>query len=138
MGMLWDRAGQTTLLQVLQDALARVPDRLCFDCAGHKASYADIDRQSNGLAHGLATLGVGRGDMVSLTLKPGASLSERELCLWCMDRVPHFAVPRYIELRTDLPRNSVGHVLKFELRAAGVTAETWDRAASNITVSRFT
>lgn len=75
---------------------------------------------------------------VTATLKPGASLSERELCLWCIDRVPHFAVPRYIEFRADLPRNPVGRVLKFELRAAGVTADTWDRAASNITISRFT
>jgi carnitine-CoA ligase len=73
---------------------------------------------------------------VTAVLKAGASLGEEELCRWSLDRVPHFAVPRYIEFRTDLPRNPVGRVLKYQLRAEGVTANTWDRHQSTVIVTR--
>ena len=48
----------------------------------------------------------------------------------CVDRMPKFAVPRYIEIVDDLPRNAVGRVLKYVLRERGVTAQTWDREAT--------
>jgi crotonobetaine/carnitine-CoA ligase len=54
-------------------------------------------------------------------------VSEADLCQWCADRVPYFAVPRYIEFRSDLPRNPVGRVLKYVLRDEGCTPATWDR-----------
>ena len=44
--------------------------------------------------------------------------------------MPGFAVPRYIELVDDLPRNAVGRVLKYVLRERGVTSGTWDREQS--------
>ncbi|MCU0270628.1 MAG: AMP-binding protein, partial [Acidimicrobiales bacterium] len=63
---------------------------------------------------------------VTAVLVPGATLTEEELCRWSIERVPYFAVPRYIEFRPDLPRNPVGRVLKYELRDEGVTPTTWD------------
>jgi crotonobetaine/carnitine-CoA ligase len=60
-------------------------------------------------------------------LVKGAELDEEELCRWCVDRMPYFAVPRFIEFRTDLPRSPLGRVLKYQLRDQGCTAETWDR-----------
>jgi carnitine-CoA ligase len=45
-------------------------------------------------------------------------------------------VPRYIEFRTDLPRNPVGRVLKYQLRDDGVTEATWDRDKSGFTFER--
>jgi crotonobetaine/carnitine-CoA ligase len=47
----------------------------------------------------------------------------------CVERMPRFAVPRYIEIVDDLPRNAVGRVLKYVLRERGVTPQTWDREA---------
>ena len=47
----------------------------------------------------------------------------------CAERMPRFAVPRYIEVVEDLPRNAVGRVLKYVLRERGVTPQTWDREA---------
>ena len=60
---------------------------------------------------------------VTAVLVAGATLSEEDLCRWCAERVPYFAIPRYIEFRADLPRNPVGRVLKYELRDDGVTAD---------------
>jgi crotonobetaine/carnitine-CoA ligase len=73
---------------------------------------------------------------VTVVLHPGVDLPEEELCAWCVDKVPYFAVPRYIELRAELPRNPVGRVLKYQLRDEGVTDATWDREAAGFTFER--
>ena len=56
-----------------------------------------------------------------------AHVTPEELHAHCVERMPRYAVPRYIELMEDLPRNAVGRVLKYVLRERGVTAQTWDR-----------
>jgi crotonobetaine/carnitine-CoA ligase len=73
---------------------------------------------------------------VTAVLQPGAELSPEDLCRWAAERVPYFAIPRFIEFRDDLPRNPVGRVLKYELRAEGVTATTWDREKAGVTFAR--
>jgi len=60
----------------------------------------------------------------TIVLKSGAApLTPAELCAWSVDRLPYFAVPRYIEFRMELPRNPVGRVMCDQ----GCTAATWDR-----------
>ena len=71
---------------------------------------------------------------VTAELKPGARLTEEDLCRWSIDRVPRFAVPLYIEFRDQLPRSATGKVLKEQLRSEGATAATWDRAASTVKI----
>lgn len=73
---------------------------------------------------------------VTAVLNEGATLSEEDLCRWMAERVPYFAIPRYVEFRTDLPRNPVGRVLKYELRDDGVTPTTWDREAAGVVFDR--
>jgi crotonobetaine/carnitine-CoA ligase len=73
---------------------------------------------------------------VTAVVMPGSEITEEELCRWAIDHVPYFAVPRFIEFRSDLPRNPVGRVLKYELRDDGVTDATWDREASDVTFER--
>ena len=73
---------------------------------------------------------------VTATLKQDATLTEEELFLWCVDRLPYFVLPRYIEFRAELPRSPVGRVLKRELRAEGATADTWDLDKSGITYEK--
>lgn len=73
---------------------------------------------------------------VTAVLRPGAELSEKTLCRWSVDRLPYFAVPRYIEFRSDLPRNATGKVLKHQLRSEGVTDATWDIEHSDIKVTK--
>jgi crotonobetaine/carnitine-CoA ligase len=63
---------------------------------------------------------------ITVVLQDDAQLTEEELCRWMAERVPFFAIPRYVEFRDDLPRNPVGRVLKYKLRDEGVTKKTWD------------
>lgn len=73
---------------------------------------------------------------VTAVLHEGATLTESDYCRWIVERVPYFAVPRYIEFRTELPRNQVGRILKFQLKDAGVTATTWDREKAGFQIER--
>jgi len=73
---------------------------------------------------------------VTAVLQDDSRVGEEELCRWIADRVPFFAIPRYIEFRADLPRNPVGRVLKYQLRDEGVTEHTWDREAAGVTFER--
>ncbi len=80
---------------------------------------------------------VGEDDVkITAVLQPDIALTPEELCEWSVDKVPYFALPRYIEFRPDLPRNPVGRVLKYQLRDEGVTEETWDREAAGFTFER--
>ena len=73
---------------------------------------------------------------VTATLAEGATLTEADLFRWCIDELPYFALPRYIEFRAELPRSPVGRVLKRDLRAEGVGPGTWDADASGITYDK--
>ena len=67
--------------------------------------------------------------LACVVLKPGRTLGAGELIEHCEGRMAHFAVPRYLRWMDELPRNASERVQKFELRAEGLTADTWDRLA---------
>ncbi|PHR62117.1 MAG: ATP-dependent acyl-CoA ligase [Robiginitomaculum sp.] len=71
---------------------------------------------------------------VTAILKPGAKLTEKELCEWCLDKVPYYAVPRFIEFRETMPKNPQGRVLKYILREEGQTETTWDFDTSDVKI----
>lgn len=73
---------------------------------------------------------------VTAILHENASLKEEDLFQWATDSVPYYALPRYIEFRTDLPKNPQGRVLKYQLRDEGKTAATWDLEDTDITVKK--
>jgi crotonobetaine/carnitine-CoA ligase len=73
---------------------------------------------------------------VTIVRKPDGEVTEEELCRWSVDRLPYFAVPRFIEFRDALPKNGVGRITKYRLRDEGVTAATWDRVAAGVTFER--
>ncbi|HTE62403.1 MAG TPA: AMP-binding protein [Solirubrobacteraceae bacterium] len=73
---------------------------------------------------------------VVVVLKEGASLAPEELIEFLMERMPHFMVPRYVELAAALPKTETQKIRKEELRVAGITDATWDRVAAGITVRR--
>ncbi len=72
--------------------------------------------------------------MVCVVAKPGEAVEIVPFMDFCRDRLPHFAVPRYVEVCAELPKNAVGRVLKHELRARGVTDATWDRERAGYVV----
>lgn len=73
---------------------------------------------------------------VTVVLGPGAVLTPAELFEWSKERVPYFALPRYIEFRAELPTSPLGRVHKYLLREQGCTPTTWDREAAKVSWER--
>jgi acyl-CoA synthetase (AMP-forming)/AMP-acid ligase II len=55
--------------------------------------------------------------------RAGADVDPDEVIAWAREQMANYKVPRYVEVRTDLPCNASGKVLKYELR------QTWSAPA---------
>jgi carnitine-CoA ligase len=73
---------------------------------------------------------------ICVVLKPGESLAPEELIRYANDRMPYFAVPRYVEFMESLPKTPTERVQKYLLKQAGVTPDTWDREKAGVQVHR--
>jgi long-chain acyl-CoA synthetase len=58
-----------------------------------------------------------RGETVKawVVVKPGETLTEDEIKAWCKERLAAFKVPTHIEFRNELPKTTVGKILRREL-----------------------
>jgi crotonobetaine/carnitine-CoA ligase len=65
--------------------------------------------------------------MAALVARRDASLDVVGLWRFCETRLPHFAVPRYLDVVAALPRTENGKVQKYRLRERGITATAADR-----------
>ncbi|GAB3200730.1 ATP-dependent acyl-CoA ligase [Nocardioides hungaricus] len=68
--------------------------------------------------------------------RDGSELDHRELIEHCVENMPYFAVPRFIDFIDELPSTPTGKVLKFKLREMHDPAASWDREKSGIEVKR--
>jgi crotonobetaine/carnitine-CoA ligase len=73
---------------------------------------------------------------ICVVLKPGETLTPEELIRYANDRMPYFAVPRYVEFMESLPKTPTERVQKYLLKQAGVTLNTWDREKAGVQVHR--
>jgi crotonobetaine/carnitine-CoA ligase len=71
-----------------------------------------------------------------IVLKPRAQVAVEALLDYCQERMPYFAVPRYVEFVSELPKTPTGKIQKHKLREAGITAYTWDRDTAGYQVRR--
>jgi crotonobetaine/carnitine-CoA ligase len=71
-----------------------------------------------------------------IVVVPGETVEPNDLFAFFKEKLPYFAVPRYVEVVPELPRNATLRVMKHLLRARGVTAETWDLDKLGLTVAR--
>ena len=148
-----------------------------------RLTFASLDRDSNTLAHNLATLGVVQGDRVKdriqrrgeniscyeveqvlvdhpdieeravvgirvdgaggedemksvIVTKRYNAINHIHILDYCAQLIPRFAVPRFIEAVTEIPKSATGKIQKEPLREAGITNRTWDREAAGYKVPR--
>jgi crotonobetaine/carnitine-CoA ligase len=64
---------------------------------------------------------------VVATLRDGAELTPEEIVDYCLQRMPDFMVPRYVELLDELPRTPTGRVEKYRLREQELSPAAYDR-----------
>jgi long-chain acyl-CoA synthetase len=58
-----------------------------------------------------------RGETVKawVVTRPGETLTEADIKTWCSDKLAKFKVPTHVEFRSELPKTTVGKVLRREL-----------------------
>jgi len=58
-----------------------------------------------------------RGETVKawVVVKPGETMTEQEVIDWCKERLAKFKVPTHVEFRNELPKTTVGKILRREL-----------------------
>ena len=80
---------------------------------------------------------VGEDDIKAcIVLEQGQVTSPAEMFDYFVAQLPYFAVPRYVEVLTELPLNAMLRVMKYKLRQRGVTESTWDLSALGLSVER--
>ena len=73
---------------------------------------------------------------VVVVAREGHVVDCEALYRFCAATMPYFMVPRYVEAVTDLARTPTNKVEKYRLRAAGVTAGTWDAEGAGLRMTR--
>lgn len=71
-----------------------------------------------------------------LVLEENAELTAAEFFDYIRDRVPYFAIPRYVDVREALPVNALERVMKHVLRAEGVRTGTWDLVKEGLVIPK--
>ena len=73
-----------------------------------------------------------------ITPRPGGSVEAGDVVRWCAEHLAYFKVPRYIEVRDELPRTPSLRVRKDVLRQErdDLTAGCFDREAAGIQIRR--
>lgn len=90
-------AGATPKLplgELLAYHAARAPDAPAVTLNGVTVSYAELDAQSNRRARQLAALGVGAGDIVTLSVPKGFEYYQTVFALWKLGATPNNVSPR--------------------------------------------
>ena len=87
---------------------------------------------------GIRVEGAGGEDEVKacIVADGGKAIDNVALLDYCAERIPRFAVPRYLEALEALPKSATGKIQKDPLRQAGVTDQTWDREAVGYKIDR--
>ena len=79
---------------------------------------------------------VGEDEVLAVVETRGAAVDWPALVAHCAANMPRFMVPRYYRAVPVLPRTPTGKVQKNDLRATGLTEDTFDHVAAGITIQR--
>jgi crotonobetaine/carnitine-CoA ligase len=143
---LWFHSGDACR----QDELGRIHyiDRIkdCIRRRGENISAFEVEQVLNmhpqvaeSAVVGVKVEGAGGEEEVLAVIvsEPGSvPVDEIALLDYCAERMPRFAVPRYVEFIGELDKTASGKLRKGDLRDAGVTSETWDRESVGYVIAR--
>ena len=137
--LMVDDDGEWIFVDRAKDAIRRRGENISsYEVEAEVLAHPDVDQ--------VAAIAVPNPDMeqsagdqeVKVVIVPvaGRSVDPTELVEFLIPRMPRHMVPRYIEVVDELPRTPSFKIKKADLRAAGLTAETWDREKAGIKLKR--
>jgi acyl-CoA synthetase (AMP-forming)/AMP-acid ligase II len=83
------------------------------------AVLAAIQRDRATIFEGVPDERLGEEVMAVVIARTTMELREHELVSWCRERLAAYKCPRVFQFRSELPKNTLGKVLKDELTRAG-------------------
>ena len=129
-----DEHGNFFFVDRLKDAVRR---------RGENASSIEIEVEVLGFDSVAEAAVVGipseHGDeeiLVAVVGKPHRVVSPKDLAEYLIPRMPHYMVPRYFRVMDELAKTPTNKIRKVDIRQEGITADTWDREAANMKLSR--
>src|ERR1700742_4050361 len=100
----WSVGQRDTVIDALDRAVARHPDRILLDIGGQFFSYGDIDRLSTRLANSLRTLGVSQSETIITMLDNNADAIVSWLAI---NKLRAVSVPINTALRGEFLRHQI-------------------------------
>ena len=79
---------------------------------------------------------IGGDDEVKVFVVVDRDLAMVDLWHFLAERIPHFMVPRYLEVLDELPKTPTSRVKKHALRAHGNSSATWDSDQHGLRATR--
>jgi crotonobetaine/carnitine-CoA ligase len=121
----WDRDGYLYFAGRATDTIRRRGENI----SAQEVEQAALEHQA---VHEAAAYGrpseLGEEDVkLDAIVDASAELTEAELVSFLAERLPRWAVPRYVEFVTDFPRTDTFKVLKASLRSAPLGPRVYDR-----------
>ena len=133
-----DEDGNFFFVDRMKDAIRRRGENISsFEVEAEVTAHPDISE-----AAAVAVPSELAEDDVMVIVAPvaGRTIDPAEVIEFLKPRMAYFMIPRYVRVLPSLPKTPSNKVLKHELRAEGITADTWDREAHGIRIKgeRFT
>jgi crotonobetaine/carnitine-CoA ligase len=126
----FDKAGNLVFVDRLADRMRRRGENVASADVEHVLGTHDAVAEAAVVAVKADEEGGEDEIKACLVLTEGASLDHDSFWAWCEERLPYFAVPRYVELYEALPKTPTEKVLKHQLRTPQPGADIRDRGPS--------
>jgi crotonobetaine/carnitine-CoA ligase len=128
-----DSEGNYSLVGRVKDSIRR---------RGENVSAAEVEREidAHPVVREAAVIGV-RAEveeevMAFVVVAATGELAPEDLIAFLTERLPYYAVPRYVEYVEALPRTFAHRIDKTALAERGISSTTWDREAVGIKLRR--
>lgn len=140
---LWFHTGDAGLIDSRGNLhyIDRIKD--CIRRRGENISAFEVEQVLNShpavaesAVIGVKVEGAGGEDEVMALIVAADDYDNAELLDFCVERMPRYAVPRFLLTVDELAKTATGKIQKQVLRDAGVTGETWDRESAGYTIAR--
>jgi crotonobetaine/carnitine-CoA ligase len=122
-----DAAGRLCFVDRLADRLRRRGENVASADVEHVLGTHAIVAEAAVVAVSADEKGGEDEIKACLVLTPGSELDIDAFWAWCDERLPYFAVPRYVEIYAALPKTPTAKIIKQELRALRPDGELFDR-----------
>ncbi len=129
-----DEAGYFFFVDRIKDAIRRRGENISsFEVEAEITAFPSV-REAAVIA---VPSELGEDDVLTVVAPaPGQTIDPAALIEFLRGRLAYFMIPRYVRILPELPKTPSSKVLKTDLRAQGVTADTWDREVAGIVIRR--